>query len=153
MKPILNIKLFIIVLFSLLVGACGTKVLIKGVDFSQPLEMVLEADATGQVTDQRSGLSFNVAEMLKNEGISRNDFAGSHVRVIRNHQGYYFATAAGFRNVYVLESRESELRSVKIINISSGRLGNPALNQRNPYIVLIDGGQSYNLTKDGKSRQ
>jgi hypothetical protein len=153
MKPILNLKFIIIITLALLVGACGTRVVIKGVDFSQPIEMVIQSDESGQVTDQRTGLSFNISEMLKNEGISRADFAGNQIRMIRNHQGYYFATAAGFKNVYVLESRTKELRSVKVINISSERMGNPALNQRNPYIILVDGGRTYNLTRDGISRQ
>ncbi len=131
------------------VTACGSSVKVTNVNFAQPVETVMTANSNGDVSDARSGLSFNIREVLDNEGISRSDFGGTSVRVIKNHNGYYFVTARGFRNVYVMEVRENELRAKEVIRISSERLTNPVLNQRDPNIQLVDGDRSWNLRKDG----
>ncbi|TVQ09503.1 MAG: hypothetical protein EA364_13950, partial [Balneolaceae bacterium] len=74
----------------------------------------------------------------------------SEVGFIRSHDGFYFVTAPGFVNVYVMQPREGELRSVKRIKIDENGIQSPAFNQRNPVIQLLDGtGRSFDLTKDG----
>ncbi len=149
MKSNIYLNLLFAVSLAVLFTACSSRVAIENVDFAQPLEVVVTPDGQGQVSDARTGVSFSVLPLLEKEGINFDDFAGSELRMIRNHQGYYFVTAAGFRNVYVMQSRENELRSENIIRIESGRLSNPALNQRNPHIQLVDGDRTYSLSKNG----
>ncbi|MFW6347167.1 MAG: hypothetical protein ACOC2C_00985 [Cyclonatronaceae bacterium] len=134
----------------LLFSACGSSVTIQNVDFAQPLEEQLQPNVQGEVVGERSGISFSVLPMLENEGLSLDEFGGTPVNIIQNHQGFYFVTAAGFRNVYVMETNENELKSTAIIEIGEERLENPALNQRNPFIQLVDGEMAVNLTKEGR---
>jgi len=149
MKSNTYIQILMAVSFAVLITACGSSIAIQNVDFSQPLEVVGQPDNSGLVSDIRTGVSFSVLPLLEKEGITSNEFSGTDVRMIRNHQGYYFVTAAGFKNVYVMQSRENELRSEKVIPVASQRLQNPSFNQRNPYIQLLDGDTSMNLTVDG----
>lgn len=134
----------------LLVSACSSSVTIQNVDFAQPLEEQLRPNVQGEVMGERSGISFSVLPMLENEDLSLDAFGDTPVNIIQNHQGFYFVTAAGFRNVYVMESNENELKSVTIIQVSDERLENPALNQRNPFIELVDSDMAVNLTKEGR---
>lgn len=149
MKSNIYIQILIAVSLAAFLSACSSRVAIENVDFAQPVETVAQADSEGQVTDTRTGVSFNILPLLEKEGLSASDFSNTDVRMMRNHQGYYFVTAAGFRNVYVMEAQENKLRSENIIRISSDRLENPAFNQRNPYIQLIYGDRSVNLSKSG----
>ncbi|MCH8567535.1 MAG: hypothetical protein LAT67_04700 [Balneolales bacterium] len=149
MKSNLITQILIVLSFALLLSACSSRVAIQDVNFAQPIEVVAQTNAQGQFEDVRSGLTFNVLPMLEKEGIELSAFSGAEVRFIRNHQGYYFVTAAGFRNVYVMQVRENELRSTNIIRVSDNRLQGPAFNQRNPLIQLIDGDRIINLTKNG----
>jgi hypothetical protein len=144
----INIVIFASVLFML--SACGTTVKIQDVDFASPIETVAEPDNDGTVSDPRTGLSFNVTPLLEFERKNNPDISVSEVRFIRSHDGFYYITAHGFTNVYVMQVRESELRSVNRIEINENGIQNPAFNQRNPVIQLVDGaGNSYDLTKDG----
>jgi len=149
MKSNIYIQILIAVSLAAFLSACSSRVAIENVDFAQPVETVAQADSEGQVTDIRTGVSFNILPLLEKEGLTASDFSNTDVRMMRNHQGYYFVTAAGFRNVYVMEAQENKLRSENIIRISSDRLENPAFNQRNPYIQLIYGDRSVNLSKSG----
>jgi hypothetical protein len=149
MKSTSSLHLVLLASILLLLSACGSSVSIQNVDFAQPLEEQLRPNVQGEVIGERSGLSFNVQPMLENEGLTLDEFGGTPVNVIQNHQGYYFVTAAGFRNVYVMETKENELKSTEIIKVSDERLQNPALNQRNPFIQLVDEDMAVNLTKDG----
>lgn len=127
--------------------ACGPSLVIQNVDYSQPIESVLETDGTNQVNDQRYGIRFNVTPVLTEEGVTSVD----EIRLIRNNKGYYFITAAGFSNVYVLEPAESELKLKRIITLSVEGLSRPALNQRGNYIEVIDRatGQTYRVNEEG----
>ena len=124
-------------------AACGPSLIIQNVDYSQPLESVLTPDDDAMVQDQRFAIKFSISSILEEEGISSVD----EVRLIRNREGYYFVTAAGFSNVYVLQPDDSELKLSKKIRISGDSLGQPAFNQRGDYIELIDNetGMTYNL--------
>ncbi len=143
-----TIQIMMLPLFAVLLTACGSTMSIKNVDFSQPVETVLVADRDANVQDVRGGLSFNLSEVLESEGISKDAFMGTEVRIIRNHQGYYFLAAPGFKSVYVFETEESELKLLNKIRVASQGLQDPAFNQRTPYIQLIDGGTAVSLTKD-----
>jgi hypothetical protein len=59
------------------------------------------------------------------------------VRILRNADGFYFITANGFKNVYVLEPKRGELKLKKSIQISESGLEQPVLNWRAPYIQII----------------
>jgi hypothetical protein len=123
--------------------ACGPSLVIQNVDYSQPIESVLAPNAENEIHDQRFAIKFSIQPILENEGISSVD----EVRLIRNSAGYYFLTAAGFSHVYVLGTDESELKMKKRIRVSEEGIGQPAFNQRDTYIQLIDraSGNSYNL--------
>lgn len=143
-----NFVMMAAVLFML--TACGSTVKIQNVDFASPIETVAQPDSDGNVSDPRTGLSFNVIPLRDFERKENPDLNITEVRFIRSHDGYYFVTAPGFVNVYVMQPREGELRSVNRIQINENGIQSPAFNQRNPVIQLLDGtGSSYDLTKDG----
>lgn len=142
-----QITLFAVLLMSL--SACGSKMVIQNVDFAQPLEIVMEADAQANVSDVRSGLAFNLSAVLEKENITPSDFAGTAVRMIRNRDGFYFLTAPGFRHVFILESGERELREAELVRIPGERLQNPVFNQRSPLIQLVDGERTFSLNSSG----
>jgi hypothetical protein len=144
----MNLVMMIAALFML--SACGATVKIQNVDFASPIEVVAQPDSDGKVSDPRTGLSFNVNPLRDFERRNNPNITVSEVRFIRSHDGFYFVTAPGFVNVYVMQPREGELRSVKHIKINENGIQSPAFNQRNPVIQLLDGtGRSYDLTKDG----
>lgn len=150
MKSTSPALLTLIATLLLLFSACGSSVTIQNVEFAQPVEEQLRPNVQGEVTGERSGLRFSIIPMLEEEGMDLDEFGDAPVNIILNHEGYYFVTAAGFRNVYVMEASENQLKSTRIIRVSSDRLQNPALNQRNPFIQLVDGDMAVNLTKEGR---
>ncbi|TVR13852.1 MAG: hypothetical protein EA391_13600 [Balneolaceae bacterium] len=127
---------------------CGSSMVIQDVDFSQSIESVLTPDSDQTVHDQRFGIKFSIAKILEREGMQSVD----EVRLIRNRAGYYFITADGFNNVYVFEPAERELKKKRIIEISSQGISNPAFNQRDRFIELVDrvSGQTYNIDHTGR---
>lgn len=128
-------------------AACGPSLVLQGVDYAQPIESVLAPDSNAEVHDQRYAVQFNISPVLEEEGVNSVD----QIRLIRNGAGYYFLTAAGFNNVYVFASGDSELALETIINISGNGLQQPAFNQRNGMIELVDmaSGDTYNLDQNG----
>lgn len=128
-------------------AACGPSLVLQGVDYAQPIESVLTPDSNAEVHDQRYAVKFNISPVLEEEGESSVD----QVRLIRNSAGYYFLTAAGFNNVYVFAPAESELELETKINITGDGLQQPAFNQRNGQIELVDiaTGDTYNLDQNG----
>jgi hypothetical protein len=128
--------------------ACGPTLTLTDVDYSQPIESVVSPDQNGNVEDLRMGVAFNVTPLNvqeRGEGASLPE----NVRFIRSRDGYYFITAAGYRNVYVFQSGERSLELVETIRVSETGLANPAFNQRSPHIQLIDGNNQYRLTHSG----
>lgn len=128
-------------------AACGPSLVLEDVDYAQPIESVLAPDDNSEVHDQRYAVKFSIAPVLEEEGITSVD----EIRLIRNRAGYYFLTAAGFNNVYVFEPAESELALATIIEITENGLEQPALNQRDEHIELVDigTGETYNLDQSG----
>jgi hypothetical protein len=120
---------------------------IQNVDYSQPLESVLTPDSENIVHDKRYAIKFSVSPILEAE---ERESVGE-VRLIRNTSGYYFVTANGFQNVYVLAPGEGELKLENIIEFLEDPLDEPAFNQRNGYIELVDlsDGETYRLDKEG----
>jgi hypothetical protein len=140
-------KLFVSIALIISISACGPSLVIQNVDYAQPIESVITVDANNEAHDKRYAIKFNVTNLLESEGTS----SVSEVRIIRNRAGYYFVTAAGFNNVYVFETSESELKLKEKIEITSNGLGSPAFNQRHDFIELIDtaSGDVYRLDHNG----
>ncbi len=134
---------------ALLLGlnACGPSLVIQNVDYSQPIESVVTPDNNNIVHDQRYAVKFNISPILEEEGAA----SASKVHLIRNRAGFYFVTASGFENVYVFKSSANELELDIKITITTSGLGEPAFNQRQDHIELIDTatGDTYRLTEEG----
>lgn len=126
----------VLLLCVLMVGSvsCGPSLVIQNVDYSQPLESVLTPDSENMVHDQRYAIKFSVAPILETEGAS----SVNEIHLIRNHNGYYFVTANEFQNVYVFAPGEGELELENTIEFVETPLGEPAFNQREGYVELVD---------------
>lgn len=138
-----------ILLCVLMIGtvSCGPSLVIQNVDYSQPLESVLTPDSENIVHDQRYAIQFSVSPILEAEGST----SVNEVHLIRNNAGYYFVTANGFQNVYVFAPGEGELELENTIEFVENALGEPAFNQREGYIELVDlsNNESYRLNHEG----
>lgn len=148
-KNIKHINKIAAVFMLLFVTACSSSLVIQHVDYSQPLETVLHPNSKGVVNDVRQGLSFNVKPLQYAETKDTTSVTVSDIHVIRGTDGYYYVTAPGFKDVYIMAPAESKLETKKKVLVSQSGLTNPAFNQRKPYIELLDNGNVYNLTKDG----
>jgi hypothetical protein len=133
MKRSLILPLLLIILMS----ACRKELLIQDVDYSQPVESVLKADAQGQIKDLRLGIAFNVSKLhkLEKNAVKMED---AEFRLIRDKAGYYYLTASGYKHVYILKSGKERLILEKKISVSEQRLAEPAFNARTPHIQLVD---------------
>lgn len=142
-----SLKLPAILAFGLLLTGCGSSLVLQNVDYSQPLESVLNPDSDGVVHDQRYAIEFNIVPLLEYEGVE----SVSEIRLIRNAAGYYFVTADNFRNVYIFAPGEGELALHEEIEIPNGPIKQPAFNQRNTFIELVNqsSGETYNLDQNG----
>jgi hypothetical protein len=140
---------FLCVLCSFLfVAGCSTLVL-KPADFSWPIESVLKVNDNGVVQDQRHSFSVNVKGLFFAETKDSTNIKVP-VRIIRDSQGYYFITAQKFKNVYVFEPTIGGLKLVNTILVKPTGMESPAMNQRSPYIQLINENDApLLLTKDG----
>jgi hypothetical protein len=70
--------------------------------------------------------------------------------MIRDMKGYYFITASQFKNVYVFEQTEGGLKLKNRILVAQNGLSEPALNQRVPFIQVVNGkNPAVLLTEDG----
>jgi hypothetical protein len=137
-------------IIGILVG-CGSQMAIKRVNYAQPLESVLETSNSGRVDAVKHGLSFNIKPIQYKETQDTSSVTTEKVHLIRNAKGYYFLTADGYSNVYVLQPAAGSLKLHKSIQITQEGLGKPAFNQRDPYIQLIDQAtdETYRLTEKG----
>lgn len=126
--------------------SCGPSLVIQNVDYAQPIESVLTPDSDNMVHDDRYAIDFSIAPILEAEGVS----SVNQIRLIRNSAGYYFVTSSGFQNVYVFFPAENELELENTIEFIQG-LGEPAFNQRNEYIQLVDlaKDETYRLDHEG----
>jgi hypothetical protein len=149
MKTTIGISVCMLVL---LITGCSTLVL-RPVDFSWPIEVTLQPDGKGNVRENRYQVSFNVKALLFEELKDSTTVTKHTLHVIRDNAGFYFVTAKGFKNVYVLSHGDGTLVLRKKILVSEQGLDAPALNQRAPYISLINEKRGNEapilLTKDG----
>lgn len=143
-SKLLSIFVGVVLMFGIV--SCGPSLVIQNVNYAHPLESVLEPDSENMVHDDRYAIDFSIAPILEEEGTT----SVNQIRLIRNNTGYYFVTANGFSNVYVFFPAESELKLENTIEFEAG-LGEPAFNQREDYIELVDlaKGETYRLDHEG----
>ena len=142
-------KLFVIPLLIIFSAGCSSLIL-HSADYSWPIENVLKVDDNGFVTEDRHTFTINVKPLFFKEFADSNSAAGKEIRIIRNNAGYYFITGAGFKNVYVFLPVENGMKLDNTISISENQpLSSPVLNQKSPYIELIDGSTKYLLNNKG----
>ncbi len=121
-----------------LVSACST-VTLENANFAWPVESVLSVNSMNIIEEGRYAFAVNVAPLAEAEFKDSTALRGKPLRVIRNAQGYYFVTAPHFKKVYVFRTGEGTFEGVNAILVTESGLNQPALNQRPPYIELLDG--------------
>ena len=141
-------KIFLIIATVFSVAACSSLNLTPA-DFAWPLETVLKIDKDGFVKEDRYSLKFNTQNLFLAETEDSLGYAGKSIRLIRNDEGFYFMTAADFKNIYIFSVEKDAFVLKNTIQINETGLKNPALNQRSPYIELVDEGMIYKLTSEG----
>lgn len=141
-------KALLVMISAFFFAACsGLK--LSPAEFSWPIESVLKVDNNGFVSEDRYSISFNTKPMFLKETEDSTSFKSKSIHLIRNNEGYYFITVAGFKNVYVFAMRQGALVQHNRIQIGETGLKNPVFNQRVPFIELLDEGKKFNLTSDG----
>ncbi|MEO8232319.1 MAG: hypothetical protein ABI638_08545 [Ignavibacteriota bacterium] len=143
-----HIKLFLILTSITLIAACSSLKL-EPAQFGWPIESVLKIDNDGNVKEDRHSINFNTKAMFFEETQDTLSYAGKYVRMIRNNEGFYFMTSSNFKNVYVFTVAKNTFSLENKIEIRESGLTNPAFNQRNQFIELIDDGNTYKLTSEG----
>ena len=128
-----------LVLGTMLVTASCSSVNLDRVDFGWPVESVVTVSATNLIEDVRYGVSAGVVAVAVEEFQDSTALRGANLRLIRSGEGYYFLTGPRFKSVYVFTPGASSLSLNKAILVSESGLRSPALNQRPPYIELLDG--------------
>jgi len=122
----------------LLLSGCASLSL-QPVNFAWPVESVLPVNSMNMVEDGRYALAVNVSSLAIAEFKDSTALWGITLRVIRNAEGFYFITGPRFKHVYVFRSGDGALENTAAIEVSTTGLAAPALNQRPPYIELVDG--------------
>lgn len=122
----------------LLLPACSS-LRVDHVNYGWPVESVVTVTDANSIEEGRYIISCSVAKIAFEEFQDSSALRGAKLRLLRSNEGYYFLTGPRFKNVYVFESRESELSLNSKIEVSKTGLVDPALNQRPPFIELIDG--------------
>jgi hypothetical protein len=125
-------------LLVLTLAGCSSLTLEK-VEFGWPVESVLTVSDKSTIEDNRYALGCTVAPLAYKEFGDSTALRGSELRVLRNNEGFYFITGRKFKNVYVFAPGAGELSMRSAIEISAQGLSDPALNQRPPYVELLDG--------------
>lgn len=146
-----NISIALLFSFFAVFVGCKQTLVISEVDYSQPIESVLQTNDDGVVNDVRSGLSFNILPLQYAETKDTSSVSTEEVRMIRGKEGYYYITSPGYQNVYVMAAEKGTLKLKKKIMIKEGGIAKPAFNQRNPYVQLLnrETGENYALTAEG----
>lgn len=149
-----RVSFFVFMAALFFTSACKTFE-VKNVNYAQQVESVLIPTQEGIVSDSRYGISFNILPFQYHEINDSSSVVVDEVRLIRNSNGFYFITANGFQNVYVMEPIKSGLRLKEKINVSEKGLESPAFNLRSPFVELIDTKTSeiYTLNEKGIKRE
>jgi hypothetical protein len=136
----------LLLLLALLLSGCGLT--IEGVHYGWPVESVLTVGPDNRVADGHNGVSFSVAEIAQEEFQDSSALQSKQVRLLRSDEGYYFLTARGFKNVYVFSPGPAKLHVKSRLAVAPNGLLDPALNQRTPYVELVDGTSVKKLTSN-----
>lgn len=133
------------------ITSCNKSLVIENVNYAQNVESVLVPDEEGIVIDIRNNISFSILPLIHREFGNKSSISINEIRLIRNQKGFYFITAHHFKNVYVFEPIENELKLKKTIAISDNEIHKPIFNWRNPYIEILslENGNSLFLTEKG----
>jgi hypothetical protein len=131
------LKLGVFALFVILSGCASLS--LEPANYAWPVESVLTVNSMNMVEDGRYALTVNVGPLATTEFQDSTALWGTTLRIIRNTAGYYFITGPRFKHVYVFRSGEGSLDKTAAIEVSKTGLIAPALNQRVPYIELVDG--------------
>jgi hypothetical protein len=141
---------FLPIILSVFILAGCSSLMLKPGDFAWPVESALSVDNHGNVQSERYSFSLNVKALFFAETQDSVNIAKATVRIIRDVKGYYFITASQFKNVYVFEQSEGGLKLKNKLFVSQNGLSTPALNQREPFIQLVNGqNPALLLTSDG----
>lgn len=118
--------------------ACSTFTL-QQVDFGWPVESVLTVKDNNTVAEGRYVIAFNVAPLAVREFQDSTALKGKEIRLLRSNEGLYFLTGPNFKYVYVMTPGASVLKLWNAFEVSKIGLKHPVLNQRDPYVELLDG--------------
>jgi hypothetical protein len=132
------VKLCFVVVVLMAVTSCSS-LRLDGVDFGWPVESVVTVSGTNTIEDIRYSVKAEIAPLAQEEFQDSTALRGARLRLLRSAEGYYFLTGAKFKHVYVFSPGLSSLTLYREIPVSDGGLRNPALNQRPPYVELLDG--------------
>ncbi len=138
-------------LLLVIAAACSTLKL-QQADFAWPVESVIPIDENGKVSAERYSISFDTGGLFYEEFEDSSAYTGKEIRILRDINGYYFIIAQKFKNVYVFQMDNGALALSNKIFISEFGVEDPALNQRAPFVELIDSGKSLYLTNNGIDR-
>jgi hypothetical protein len=133
---------------ALALSGCASLTL-KPADFSWSYESVLTTDAAGVARGEPKTISFAAGELFRAETKEPGAVAGRTVRVIRDAEGFYYLTAAGFRHVYIFDGCDGELALRKKVLVAEAGMEKPFFNRREQGIQLVANGQVYYLNKKG----
>lgn len=123
---------------SLLLVSCSPLAL-KDVHFGWPVESVLTVNDQNRIEERRYSIVADLTPLADEEFEDSTALRGKEIRLLRGETGYYFITGKGFKHVYVFTPAEGELTLVTKIAVSESGLATPAMNQRPPYVELLDG--------------
>lgn len=135
----IRLGMIILVPTAMLVMASCASLTLDRVDFGWPVESVLAVNSSNTVDDVRYGVKAGVAGLALAEFQDSTALRGVKLRLLRSTEGFYFITGPRFKNVYVFSPGAASLTLNSAIPVSEGGLKDPALNQRPPYIELLDG--------------
>lgn len=135
----------------LLFAGCKQAMVISDVDYAQPIETVLIPNEEGTVQDIQHGLTFNILPLQYEETQDSSSVTTEEIRIIRGSEGFYYITAPGYSHVYVMSPEENSLKMEHKIKINEEGISQPAFNQRDPYIQLLnrETNEVYSLTPEG----
>jgi len=142
---------FLPFLLLVIAAACSTLKL-QQANFAWPVESIISIDENGKVSDERYSLSFDTGGLFYEELEDSSAYVGKEIRILRDINGYYFITAEKFKNVYVFQMDNGAMALNNKIFISEFGIEDPVLNQRTPFIELINDGKSLYLTNNGIDR-
>lgn len=128
----------VILLAAITITSCASLTM-QWVDYSWPVESVLKVNQKNTVEEGRYAISMRMTSLAIEEFQDSTALIGTSVRLMRSEEGYYFITGPKFKNVYVFTPGASELNLKSKIQVSETGLKSPAMNQRTPYVEVVDG--------------